>query len=152
MLLSRCCEAGYYEQAVGVAMEGRRLDKLEQIITRSSNMVATLSYALGVCQKLVTNRDFRQQVRGEAGGSWWSCLSVDSKGAKGVTASAAWWNGLVCRFQEDMCRNVQVPTCLWLLLLCIPAHKVLARLLSDSIPHFLKICCPAGTPAADSLV
>ena len=60
----RCCEANYYEQAVGVAMEGRRLDKLEQIITRSNNTVATLSYALGVCQKLVTNRDFRQQVGG----------------------------------------------------------------------------------------
>jgi len=61
-MIDRCCEASYYEQAVGVAMEGRRLDKLEQIITRSNNMVATLSYALGVCQKLVTNRDFRQQV------------------------------------------------------------------------------------------
>eukprot|EP00775_Hariotina_reticulata_P011140 gene11140-11293_t len=61
-MMDRCCEHGQYEQAVGVALEGRRLDKLEQIVMRSSDMPATLAYALRVCQKLVFNRDFRQQV------------------------------------------------------------------------------------------
>lgn len=58
----RCCEHGQFEQAVGVALEGRRLDKLEEVVQRSSDKPATLGYALRVCQKLVINRDFRQQV------------------------------------------------------------------------------------------
>jgi len=62
----RCCEHGQYDQAVGVALEGRRLDKLEQIVMRSSDIPATLAYALRVCQKLVINRDFRRQVCGAA--------------------------------------------------------------------------------------
>ena len=59
----RCCEHGQFEQAVGVALEGRRLDKLEEVVQRSNDVPATLGYALKVCQKLVINRDFRQQVR-----------------------------------------------------------------------------------------
>jgi hypothetical protein len=60
----RCCKDGQFDQAVGVALEGRRLDKLEEVVGRSSNQAATLAYALRVCQQLVINRDFRQQVRG----------------------------------------------------------------------------------------
>jgi hypothetical protein len=60
---TRCCEAGQSEQAVGVALESRRLDKLEEVISRSADTTATLKYALTVCQNLVTNREFRQQVR-----------------------------------------------------------------------------------------
>eukprot|EP00878_Enallax_costatus_P026640 GHUV01028595.1.p1 GENE.GHUV01028595.1~~GHUV01028595.1.p1 ORF type:complete len:303 (+),score=82.68 GHUV01028595.1:207-1115(+) len=62
-MLNRCCEHGQFEQAVGVALEGRRLDKLEEVVQRSNDVPATLGYALKVCQKLVINRDFRQQVR-----------------------------------------------------------------------------------------
>lgn len=58
----RCCQDGQFEQAVGVALEGRRLDKLEEVVSRSSDPAATLAYALRVCQQLVINRDFRQQV------------------------------------------------------------------------------------------
>lgn len=47
---------------MGVALEGRRLDKLEEVVGRSTNPAATLAYALRVCQQLVINRDFRQQV------------------------------------------------------------------------------------------
>eukprot|EP00878_Enallax_costatus_P016138 GHUV01016927.1.p1 GENE.GHUV01016927.1~~GHUV01016927.1.p1 ORF type:complete len:517 (+),score=185.18 GHUV01016927.1:207-1757(+) len=61
-MLNRCCEHGQFEQAVGVALEGRRLDKLEEVVQRSNDVPATLGYALKVCQKLVINRDFRQQV------------------------------------------------------------------------------------------
>eukprot|EP00195_Chlamydomonas_chlamydogama_P008069 CAMPEP_0202901100 /NCGR_PEP_ID=MMETSP1392-20130828/13237_1 /ASSEMBLY_ACC=CAM_ASM_000868 /TAXON_ID=225041 /ORGANISM="Chlamydomonas chlamydogama, Strain SAG 11-48b" /LENGTH=1014 /DNA_ID=CAMNT_0049587599 /DNA_START=141 /DNA_END=3185 /DNA_ORIENTATION=+ len=61
-MLDRCCEQGQCEQAVGVAVEARRLDKLEEVITRSSEMVKTLKYSLRVSQELVINRDFRQQV------------------------------------------------------------------------------------------
>eukprot|EP00879_Flechtneria_rotunda_P005574 GHRR01005868.1.p1 GENE.GHRR01005868.1~~GHRR01005868.1.p1 ORF type:complete len:994 (+),score=408.14 GHRR01005868.1:347-3328(+) len=61
-MLNRCCEHAQFEQAVGVALEGRRLDKLEEVVSRSNDQAATLSYALRVCQQLVVNRDFRQQV------------------------------------------------------------------------------------------
>lgn len=61
-MLDRCCKDGQFEQAVGVALEGRRLDKLEEVVGRSTNPAATLAYALRVCQALVINRDFRQQV------------------------------------------------------------------------------------------
>lgn len=45
-----------------MALEGRRLDKLEEVVGRSTDAAATLGYALRVCQQLVINRDFRQQV------------------------------------------------------------------------------------------
>ncbi|KAG1657731.1 hypothetical protein FOA52_011993 [Chlamydomonas sp. UWO 241] len=61
-MLDRCCEAGQSEQAVGVALESRRLDKLEEVITRSADVTAALKYALSVCQNLVVSREFRQQV------------------------------------------------------------------------------------------
>ncbi len=59
----RCVEQGQSEQAVGVALESRRLDKLEYVIKQSTDTTKTLKYALRVSQKLVINRDFRQQVR-----------------------------------------------------------------------------------------
>lgn len=61
-VVGRCCEHGQYEQAIGVAMEARRLDKLEEIIGRTTDSMPVLSYALRVCQRLVINRDFRQEV------------------------------------------------------------------------------------------
>ena len=64
----RCYQDGQFEQAVGLAMDVRRLDKLEQSITRSSNQAATLSYALQACQQTVVNRAFRQEVGQTRGG------------------------------------------------------------------------------------
>lgn len=61
-MLCRCCKDGQFEQAVGLALEARRLDKLEEVVARSGQSAATLAYALRVCQQLVINRDFRQQV------------------------------------------------------------------------------------------
>ncbi len=68
--------AGQYEQAVGVALEGRRLDKLEEVVSRAPVAAAggagagagpdertrVLKYALRVCQQLIVSREFRQQV------------------------------------------------------------------------------------------
>lgn len=62
-LLCRCFNDGQFEQAVGIALEARRLDKLEEAIKKSSDPVALLTYSLNVCQTLVISRDFRQQVR-----------------------------------------------------------------------------------------
>lgn len=58
----RCFKDGQYEQAVGIALEARRLDKLEQTIKASPDMVKILTYSLQVCQTLVISREFRQQV------------------------------------------------------------------------------------------
>ncbi|KAG2490998.1 hypothetical protein HYH03_010670 [Edaphochlamys debaryana] len=64
-MLEKCLAAGQYEQAVGVALEGRRLDKLEEAIARApagAERVRVLQYALRVCQQLIISREFRQQV------------------------------------------------------------------------------------------
>jgi hypothetical protein len=58
----RCCDQGQYEQAVGVALEARRLDKLEEVVARAPDCVKALKYSLRICQGLVINREFRQQV------------------------------------------------------------------------------------------
>ena len=58
----RCFRDGQYEQAVGIALEARRLDKLEQTIKSSPDMVKILTYSLQVCQTLVISREFRQRV------------------------------------------------------------------------------------------
>jgi hypothetical protein len=70
----RCVLDGQFQQAVGVTIESRRLDKLEEVIKRSPNMVDVVTYALNVCKNHIVNREFRQQV-------WWppqmSCSSTD---------------------------------------------------------------------------
>lgn len=58
----RCFQDGQYEQAVGIAIEARHLDKLEQTIKSAPDMVQILTYSLKVCQALVISRDFREQV------------------------------------------------------------------------------------------
>lgn len=47
---------------MGIALEARQLDKLEETIKASPDVVQTLTYALKVSQTLVINREFRQQV------------------------------------------------------------------------------------------
>ena len=58
----RCVADGQFQQAVGVTIECRRLDKLEEVITRSPDMVTVVTYALNVCRRHIINRDFRQEV------------------------------------------------------------------------------------------
>ena len=67
--MCRCYQDGQYEQAVGLALDVCRLDKLEEAITRSSDQAASLTYALKTCQQTVINRGFRQEVR-----CWSACL------------------------------------------------------------------------------
>ncbi|PNW70631.1 hypothetical protein CHLRE_17g727950v5 [Chlamydomonas reinhardtii] len=64
-MLDKCLAAGQYEQAIGVCLEGRRLDRLEGAILRAPAGEArtrVLKYALRVCQQLIISREFRQQV------------------------------------------------------------------------------------------
>ncbi len=57
-----CFDDGQYEQAIGIALESRRLDKLEEAIRRCGDRPAILEYSLRTCQKLVAHRQFREQV------------------------------------------------------------------------------------------
>ena len=63
-----CFADGQYQQAIGIALESRRLDKLEQAVLSSGDAPGHLAYALRVCQTLVSSRDFRRKVRHRAGG------------------------------------------------------------------------------------
>ncbi len=58
----RCFRDGQFEQAVGIALEARRLDKVDQAVQKAPDKVATLTYALRVCQNLVISREFRFEV------------------------------------------------------------------------------------------
>lgn len=63
-MIAAATAAGQWEQAVGVALEARRLDLLESVVGRAPDQGAVLSYALRVTQRLVVNRNFRHQVGG----------------------------------------------------------------------------------------
>ena len=61
-IFESCIVNGQFEQAIGLAIESHRLDKLEEIIQRSNNHSALLSYATRVSQTLITSRDYRHKV------------------------------------------------------------------------------------------
>ncbi|GFY82599.1 26S proteasome regulatory complex, non-ATPase subcomplex, Rpn2/Psmd1 subunit [Actinidia rufa] len=61
-MLDKCILDGRYQQAIGMAIECRRLDKLEEAITRSDNIHATLSYCINVSFSFVNLREYRREV------------------------------------------------------------------------------------------
>ncbi|XP_019446192.1 PREDICTED: 26S proteasome non-ATPase regulatory subunit 1 homolog A-like [Lupinus angustifolius] len=61
-MLDKCIVDGKYHQAMGIAIECRRLDKLEEAITRSDNVQGTLSYCIDVSHSFVNLREYRQEV------------------------------------------------------------------------------------------
>ncbi|XP_061364757.1 26S proteasome non-ATPase regulatory subunit 1 homolog A-like [Gastrolobium bilobum] len=61
-MLDKCIVDGKYQQAMGTAIECRRLDKLEEAITRSDNVLGTLSYCIYVSHSFVNLREYRQEV------------------------------------------------------------------------------------------
>ncbi|XP_057471530.1 26S proteasome non-ATPase regulatory subunit 1 homolog A-like [Actinidia eriantha] len=61
-MLDKCILDGRYQQAIGMAIECRRLDKLEEAITSSDNIHATLSYCINVSHSFVNLREYRREV------------------------------------------------------------------------------------------
>ena len=61
-MCQRCFDDGQIHQAIGVALETKRLDKLEEAIHTSTDVAEALNYATKVCQTLVTSREFRREV------------------------------------------------------------------------------------------
>uniref|UniRef100_A0A803LZB2 26S proteasome non-ATPase regulatory subunit 1 homolog n=1 Tax=Chenopodium quinoa TaxID=63459 RepID=A0A803LZB2_CHEQI len=61
-MLEKCILDGRYQQAMGMAIECRRLDKLEEAIMRSDNAPGSLSYCINVSHSYVSRRGYRQEV------------------------------------------------------------------------------------------
>ncbi|GMJ01827.1 hypothetical protein like AT2G32730 [Hibiscus trionum] len=61
-MLHKCIMDRKYQQAMGIAIECRRLDKLEEAITRSENVHAILAYCTNVSHSFVYRREFRREV------------------------------------------------------------------------------------------
>ncbi|KAE8717553.1 26S proteasome non-ATPase regulatory subunit 1-like protein B [Hibiscus syriacus] len=61
-MLDKCIVDGKYQQATGIAIECRRLDKLEEAITRSDNVLRTLAYCVNASISFVYHREYRQEV------------------------------------------------------------------------------------------
>ncbi|KAN0039379.1 hypothetical protein ACTA71_001573 [Dictyostelium dimigraforme] len=63
-MFDRCFKEGSYKQALGIAIEARRLDIIEKAISQSGNVNGMLSYCLHICNVSVSNRHFRHSVLG----------------------------------------------------------------------------------------
>ncbi|KAI4311385.1 hypothetical protein MLD38_036288 [Melastoma candidum] len=61
-MLDKCINDGKYQQAMGISIECRRLDKLEESITRSDNVQGSLSYCINVSHSFVYRREYRHEV------------------------------------------------------------------------------------------
>jgi len=51
-----------FKQAIGIAIETRRLDVFEKAITSSGNVTDTISYAYRITHQLIQNRKFRNAI------------------------------------------------------------------------------------------
>lgn len=61
-LFYRCIADGKYQQAIGMGIECRRLDKLEEAVIRSDNIHATINYCIDVSHNFVYRREYRLEV------------------------------------------------------------------------------------------
>lgn len=60
-MFQRCANDGEYEQAIGIALESRRLDVVKAMI-QQGNSTKLLPYVLEVSMTLVQHLEFRNQV------------------------------------------------------------------------------------------
>ncbi|KAI8977190.1 armadillo-type protein [Mycotypha africana] len=61
-MFQRCVDDCEFEQAIGIALESRRLDIVEAMIKRGEDSNKLLSYVLDVSMTLVQNLEFRNEV------------------------------------------------------------------------------------------
>lgn len=61
-MLSRCLEDGQHRQALGIALETRRMDIVKDAIMKSDDVAGMLVYAFQVTMSLIQNRGFRNTV------------------------------------------------------------------------------------------
>lgn len=60
--LFRCILDGKIQQAIGISIECRRLDKLEEGVMKSDNIQATLFYTINISRTYVNLREYRHEV------------------------------------------------------------------------------------------
>ncbi|XP_060098724.1 26S proteasome non-ATPase regulatory subunit 1 [Heteronotia binoei] len=61
-MFQRCLDDHKYKQAIGIALETRRLDIFEKTILESNDVPGMLAYTLKLCMSLMQNKQFRNQV------------------------------------------------------------------------------------------
>ena len=61
-MFQRCFDDQQYKQAVGIALETRRLDVFQDAILKSDDVAMMLSYSLKVCMSLIQNRQLRNTI------------------------------------------------------------------------------------------
>ncbi|PWA72886.1 26S proteasome regulatory complex, non-ATPase subcomplex, Rpn2/Psmd1 subunit [Artemisia annua] len=60
-MLNKCITDGKYQQAMGISIECRRLDKLKEAILSSDNVHATLAYCMNISHAFVNRREYRSE-------------------------------------------------------------------------------------------
>jgi len=61
-MFDRCHSDGQYTQALGIALESRRLDQVERAILESNDVPGLLAFCFDFCRVHIPNRGFRQTV------------------------------------------------------------------------------------------
>lgn len=61
-MFQRCLGDHKYKQAIGIALETRRLDIFEKTILESNDISGLLAYSLKICMSLMQNKKFRNEV------------------------------------------------------------------------------------------
>ncbi|KAB0380981.1 hypothetical protein FD755_008765 [Muntiacus reevesi] len=61
-MFQRCLDDHKYKQAIGIALETRRLDVFEKTILESNDVPGMLAYSLKLCMSLMQNKQFRNKV------------------------------------------------------------------------------------------
>ena len=61
-MFQRCFDDNQYKQAIGIALETRRMDIFERAIVESNDVANILTYALKITMSLIENRHFRNEV------------------------------------------------------------------------------------------
>ncbi|XP_019483761.1 PREDICTED: 26S proteasome non-ATPase regulatory subunit 1 [Hipposideros armiger] len=61
-MFQRCLDDHKYKQAVGIALETRRLDIFEKTVLESNDVPGMLAYSLKLCMSLMQNKQFRNKV------------------------------------------------------------------------------------------
>eukprot|EP00475_Leptophrys_vorax_P043311 TRINITY_DN8299_c0_g1_i2.p1 TRINITY_DN8299_c0_g1~~TRINITY_DN8299_c0_g1_i2.p1 ORF type:complete len:954 (+),score=291.71 TRINITY_DN8299_c0_g1_i2:134-2995(+) len=61
-MFERCFSDGEFKQALGIALDSHRLDKVELAILSAPNTAEMLQHCLELSQRVIQSRNFRQQV------------------------------------------------------------------------------------------
>ena len=61
-LLERCAKQGEKKNALGIALEARRLDIVREIVSTDGNALKLLEYTFEVAKEHIVHREFRKQV------------------------------------------------------------------------------------------